>query len=305
MWRYWKSKVIESIGLDVNDKAIHLVSLTQHIPSSEIEIAYSSLPLPLLTATDIEISDTIKSGMAKLNTQNKRVIMGISDINTFTQPFSLDTNKRDWRNFALLKAAPRIPLPLDTLRFDATKTIEQSQDNLVNNQVMHVACPSMKVEKQCHLAQISGLNPAIIEVNSHAIERACHYLYQLKRYPKCWVLIQLDSSTMTVFLWNSDELLSVSSDYLHFPENPDTIPTQLYQQLSQLMLLHAKEPLEALWIIGDHPHSSTIEDTCRKNLKLKDFSHLFAQPHSKIEPLLVSGHIALGLALRGINFGMK
>lgn len=305
MWRYWKSKVIASIGLDVNDKAIHLVSLTQHIPSSEIEITYSSLPLPLLTATDIEISDTIKSAMAKLNTQNKRVIMGISDINTFNQTFSLDTNKKDWKNFALLKAAPRIPLPLDILRFDATKTIEQSQDNLVNNQVMHVTCPSMKIEKQCHLAQISGLNPTIIEINSHAIERACHYLYQLKRYPKCWILVQLNSSTMTVFLWSSDELLSVSSDYLHFSENPDTIPTQLYQQLSQLMLLHAKEPLEALWVIGDHPQSSIIEVTCRKNLKLKDFSHLFTQPHSKIESLLVSGHIALGLALRGINFGTK
>jgi Tfp pilus assembly PilM family ATPase len=294
-------RVIESIGLDISNTAIRLVTLRKTAEKIEIQQFYH-LPVEKNESDEWEyaVLKSLKYAMTQLHTACREVIIAIPDVLGFTQKITIEINKnRYWRHAAVVAMAPTLPEPLDTLYFDFEKTPMKNEANQLT--VTGFFCFRSTVEKKATLVKTAGLYPTIVEIESHALERLCQYLYELHHYPNCWAWVYLGEHTFTILLWEKDLLIATMSDYLHPLSIMDSLITQLHSSIMCLISLHSTHTLEAIWVVGSYPNCHTVQTQVQRAFHLAQQPLPILKKHVSIYTAenYSPFYLALGLALRG------
>lgn len=296
-WLSWKSHVTESLGLDITSTHIGLVHLRKTNTQCQIQ---QSIHIPIekdkFSSFEAATIKALKKGAIQLKTHHRKVNIAMPDVATLSRIFTLDTNNADWEKAALLRMAPDIPTPLDQvyLDFEAKKI----SDHAHPAQVLGVACTQSDLNRRLQMVQSAGLKPEVVELESHAIERALDYFNIIQDSSRQSACIYLTVDTVTILLWVKKTIIAMSSDYLKSVNQSIAIASELQQQLAQILFTSTAKPLQTAYITGDHPLQLGIAGICQRRLGLNVCSF---QPkvNTSSKHAITQSLVAVGLALRG------
>lgn len=302
-WRRRRVKPVECLGLDINPTQVTLVQLSNTGSTYQLK-AHSQAKIQYATSTPTQasavepITQAIQTALASLDTSYQNVIIAMPDTTVISQQLQIDPAIADQEAAVLLAAAPGIPKTLDQVSLDF-QLLHQTQSDLQQQTVLCVACLKTALDTQLQAITASGLRIQIVEVASHALERVCRQIYPLPTLSQ-WVLIEINLHTLTILLWEKQQVIAVSTDYLQDPYAPQKISLQAQQMLGILLLKKSVSRLDTIGMIGNNPLLKAVEQSCKVTLSLENNPMLL--PSNPILDCSVSHfnqlYLAIGLALR-------
>ena len=297
-WFSWRDRVTESLGLDINSTDITLFYLTRTHTQCQMRQAIC-VPIKQDKFQSLESAtvEAIKTGVGQLKTTHRKVNIAISDVKALSRTFNLDISNANWKKVALLRMASDIPVPLDKvyLDFEAQKFFDQSD----NAKVLGIACPQNIVDQRLQIIKSTGLNPHIVELESHAIERTLYYLKLIRNNSKLSACIYMTLDTITILLWFKQTVIAVSSNRLTQTSHSLAVAQQVQQALAQLLFTSTIQPLQVCYIASSHPLRFEIAALCRHSLGINLFSFRLKPVKNNATNLSVLHNlVAFGLALR-------
>lgn len=173
-----KSKKQPLLGIDISSTAIKLVELSRHGNTFRVE-SYAVEPLPLnavveknLVDTDA-VGETLRRVLKKAKTSNKNCALAVPSSavisKVITLPASLKPSELEGQ--IEIEADQYIPYSLEEINLDYD-VIGPSSSNPDLLEVLLVATRSENVDMRVGAADLAGLKPKILDVESYATEHA-------------------------------------------------------------------------------------------------------------------------------------
>ena len=167
------------IGLDISSSGVKLVELSEAGKNSLKLECFASEPLPRGAVVDgnieniDQVSDAIARAWKKSGTRVKLVAMGMPPASVITKKITLPANLSE-ESLELqveTEASQYIPFALDEVRldFDIIGPVENSPDDI---DVMLAATRKEKVEDRVAVAEVAGLKPTVMDIESYAARAA-------------------------------------------------------------------------------------------------------------------------------------
>lgn len=173
------------LGIDISSTAIKLIQLSQNSAGAvpyHVE-HYAIEPLPANAVVEKKIAEIeavgqcIERAMIRSGTKAKRAAVAVSGSAVITKPITMSASLRDSEieTQILLEADQYIPYPLEEVNidFDILGPSSTSPDMV---DVLLAATRSENVDDRVAALEIAGLNAAVVDVESYAMERACGLL---------------------------------------------------------------------------------------------------------------------------------
>lgn len=174
----WK-KADSLVGLDIGSTSVKLLELSNSDGHHRVE-AFGVEPLPPHAIVDRNISDLDSVGeairllAARARPRGRLVAAAVADSNAITKVIEMDASLSDaeLESSILADAGRHIPYPLDevALDFEVQSLSAQHPDRV---EVLLAACRREEVEKRDAAIAMGGLEARVLEVESHAVQRAC------------------------------------------------------------------------------------------------------------------------------------
>lgn len=170
------------VGIDISATAIKMLELSFSDNQYRVE-SYAVTPLPSGAVIEKNIKDQaaviegIKRTIERAGTRTKNAALAVSDSSVITKVISVDAslNDEDMEENVAIEADKFIPYPLDEVRLDFD-VIGESAKNPQMLDVLLVASRSENVTVRAEVAQQAGLDVKVVDIESYAMERACHLL---------------------------------------------------------------------------------------------------------------------------------
>lgn len=166
------------IGLDISSSGVKLVELSNAGKELRLE-CFASEPLPRGAVVDgnieniDQVSDAIQRVWKKSGTRAKLVALGMPPASVITKKIILpaDLSEEGLEMQVETEASQYIPFALDEVRldFDVIGTAENSPDDI---EVMLAATRKEKVEDRVAVAEVAGLTPTVMDIESYAARAA-------------------------------------------------------------------------------------------------------------------------------------
>lgn len=166
------------LGIDISSTSVKLVELSRQGAGHRVE-AFAVEPLPVNAVSEKNIADTegvaatLKRALKKSGSKNKYCALAVPSSavisKTITMPASLKETELEGQ--IEVEAEQYIPYPLNEINLDF-EVLGPSPNNPETMDVLLVAARSEIVEGRVGAAQLAGLTPKIVDVESYATERA-------------------------------------------------------------------------------------------------------------------------------------
>jgi type IV pilus assembly protein PilM len=166
------------LGIDISSTSVKLVELSQQGAGYRVE-AYAVEPLPINAVVEKNIADvegvaaTIKRALKKAGTRNKQCALAVASSAVISKNITLPASikEADMEGQIQIEADQYIPYALEevNLDFEILGPTEGNPDTL---DVLLVASRSENVEVRVGAADLSGIVPKVIDVESYATENA-------------------------------------------------------------------------------------------------------------------------------------
>ena len=166
------------IGVDISSTSVKLIQLSNKNGKYQVD-AYSVLPLEendVLDKTIMQpenVGEVLERAYNLANPNTKDTATAVPTTSAITKTVEMDTDMtEDEREVQIrVDAEQYIPYPLDEVSLDfEIQNINAKNSNKVD--VLLVATRTENIEKRTEVLEIAGLRPKIVEIESHAIERA-------------------------------------------------------------------------------------------------------------------------------------
>ena len=197
------------VGLDIGSTSVKLLELSQHDGHHRVE-AFGVEPLPPNAVVDRNISDPERVGEAirrvarRARPRTRRAAAAVPDSAAITKTIEMDASLSD---DALLSrivadAGRHIPFPLDdvAMDFEVRNLSERNPDQV---EVLLAACRREDVEKREAAMRRGGFGPGAVEIEGHAMQRACSLAHSADDPPSDGLLgvvdIGADTTRLRVF----------------------------------------------------------------------------------------------------------
>lgn len=176
------------LGLDIGSESIRLVELSKGLQGWWQLERYASEPLKAqwisegyITALD-EVADALKRLLKKSGTKAKTAALALPDTavitKTVTLPRGLSEDELSVQVDA--EASQFIPFDLDEVSIDFS-ILGPTPNNPDDDEVFFAATRKDRVEDRQLLAQLAGLQPVVIDVQSYANRLMLHHLQQVQQ----------------------------------------------------------------------------------------------------------------------------
>jgi type IV pilus assembly protein PilM len=182
---FLSSKTQPLIGLDIGSSSVKLVELSQPTAGTLCLERYAIEPLPRGAVVDGNfdkidvVAEAVKRAWRRSGTRIKNVAMALPASAVITKRIALPANLREEEMEMQVESEANqyIPFALDevSLDFQVLGPIPNSPDDV---EVLIAASRKEKVEDRMAVAQIAGLKPLIIDVESYAMRGALERLIE-------------------------------------------------------------------------------------------------------------------------------
>lgn len=175
-----KTKAV--IGLDITSSVVKLLELSRAGSKYQVE-AYAVEPLSPNTLVDKNINDidalgdAIRKVVAKSGTKAKYAAVAVSGGSVITKIITMPVALKDdeLETQIQLEAEQYIPYPLEEVNLDFN-VLGRNARNPDLNDVLLAASRRENVEARVAALKLAGLEAAVMDVESYAMERACTIL---------------------------------------------------------------------------------------------------------------------------------
>ena len=182
---FLSSKKQPLVGLDIGSSSVKLVELSQPTAGTLCLERYAIEPLPRGAVVDGNfdkidvVAEAVKRAWRRSGTRIKNVAMALPASAVITKRIALPANLREEEMEMQVESEANqyIPFALDevSLDFQVLGPIPNSPDDV---EVLIAASRKEKVEDRMAVAQIAGLKPLIIDVESYAMRGALERLIE-------------------------------------------------------------------------------------------------------------------------------
>jgi type IV pilus assembly protein PilM len=159
-------------GLDIGYDSVKIMQIERHGAKKRV-IGYGVMPFDSAAISEkgvIENHETIAKAIHELLSQKlvgeintRRVCLAVPAGRTFARNFKLPKlSDKDLDDAIKLETEQYVPIPIDELYFDATKTAEDKN----GYELLTVATPKRIVDSYLELAEILGLEVACVEITT-------------------------------------------------------------------------------------------------------------------------------------------
>ncbi len=195
------------IGVDISTTSVKVVQLQRRSRFFALK-AYAILPLASglvvdRSVTDAEaVGDTIRQALKTAGISSKLAVTALSGSAVITKIIDMDAKLGDNEREAQIRldADQYIPYPLDEVNLDF-EVLDKSDINPQQVQVLLAASRSENVEQRVEILSMAGLTTKIVDVESHAIERAFALMVDtLPRTPELVALVDIGHTQMTLYI---------------------------------------------------------------------------------------------------------
>lgn len=165
-------------GIDISSTSVKLIQLSYKNGKYQVD-AYGVLPLEendVLDKTIMQpenVGEVLERTYNLANPNTKDIATSVPTTSAITKVIEMDVDMADDEREVQIRveAEQYIPYPLDEVSLDfEVQGVNAKNPNKVD--VLLVASRTENVEKRVEVIEISGLKPKIIEIESHALERA-------------------------------------------------------------------------------------------------------------------------------------
>jgi Tfp pilus assembly PilM family ATPase len=304
----------EVIGLDIGSTAIRYVVLKRSRSNFAYEVkSYGLEPISSdvnenrsITA-HAQLAAHIRQLLTKTAITANYCVTALPDNLVKSQWVHIDDSARENFEIAIhLAVQEHIPYPCDAIYFAyQIFTAPQEEQNSLN--VLLVACRKEHLDARLDILYQANLIPLCIEVNSHALERACAYLYPYS-LTESWVMIDVGTTQLTFLFFHVTRRVVSYSEHLSIIDK-ELIFQQIQQCIALFCLRHPYYAFSELFFVGSNSellqfllvrfNSCALKSkiiACDKVL-IYD-KHIHETEFSALFPCLF---LSFGLALRGLQ----
>lgn len=166
------------LGIDISSTAVKLVELSRHGSGYRVE-SYAVEPLPMNAVTEKNITDVdavgdaIRRAVKKAGTNNKFCALAVPSSAVISKTISLPSSLKDseLEGQIEIEADQYIPYSLEEINLDF-QTLGPSPGNPDLTEILLVATRSENVDVRVGAADLAGLKPKVLDVESYATEIA-------------------------------------------------------------------------------------------------------------------------------------
>lgn len=226
MFAFLKKKRASVLGIDIGLSAINILEISNTTGQYCVE-GYGSMPLPS-NCNDIDaIATNIKKIISSEGLSTRQAVLALPDSSVISKTIQISAHipEEDIEDWVLFDAQKYIPYSLNEIYLDF-KVLGFSSQNAEQRDVLVVISRAESVERRVAMVKRSGLDVQIVEIESHAIERAAQQwslewpFYQQKDY---MALFDIHASSLRCFLlkgghiiYSREEGLSATDDLASF-----------------------------------------------------------------------------------------
>lgn len=212
--RLFSPKGQHLVGLDVSTTSIKLVELVKqqgrlHLKSYGIEPLEPGWVVDKSIANGEEVGEAISRLVRRAGVSSKEVATAVSGSAVITKIIDMENNMSDSDREAQIKldAEQYIPYPLSEVNMDFEVLGPSTNDpNLVR--VLLAASRSENVEQRVEALLMGGLTTKVMDIESHAIERAFNLMVDnLPNDPQIVALIDLGHKQSTLYIAKDGEFI--------------------------------------------------------------------------------------------------
>lgn len=170
------------IGVDISSTSVKLIQLSLKNGKYKVE-AYGVLPLAENDVVDKTImqpehvAEVLERVYNLANPNVKQVAMAVPSSAAITKVIQMDANMDDEEREVQIRmeAEQYIPYPLDEISLDF-EVLGPAEKDPSRVDVLLVATRTENVDRRAEVAELAGLKPTIVDVESFALERSYAFL---------------------------------------------------------------------------------------------------------------------------------
>jgi type IV pilus assembly protein PilM len=189
-------------GLDIGASSIKVAEILQSSKGAELK-SFGMVPLPPEVIVDGAImdaeivKDAIKQVFKEARIRNKNVAISVSGHSVIVKKIIVpEMTQQDLEKSIETEARQYIPFDIEDVNVDFQILERAPMAQQGEMEVLLVAVKKDKINEQISLVRESGLNPAVIDIDSFAFENIYELNYEAE--PGSVALIDLGASTMKI-----------------------------------------------------------------------------------------------------------
>lgn len=212
--RLFSPKGQHLIGLDVSTTSIKLVELVKqqgrlHLKSYGVEPLEPGWVVDKSIANGEEVGEAISRLVRRTGATSKEAATAVSGSAVITKVIDMENNMSDSDREAQIKldAEQYIPYPLSEVNLDF-EVLGPSTNNPNLVRVLLAASRSENVEQRVEALLMGGITTKVMDIESHAIERAFNLMVDnLPNDPQVVALIDLGHKQSTLYIAKDGEFI--------------------------------------------------------------------------------------------------
>lgn len=287
------------VGLDISSSSVKLVELGQ-TPSGEYVLErFASEPFEKGWITDgqiekfDEVADAVRKVVAKSGTKTRQVVMAMPQSAVITKKIMLPGGLREEEMEVQVEAEANqyIPFSLDEVSLDFC-VVGPSPTSAGDVEVLIAASRKDRVEDRQGLAEAAGLEPVVVDIESHASRLAMSRVVAAlpnEGRDALVALFEIGADTTSLKVLRDDELL--------YDRDQAFGGSQLTQLISRQYGLSFEEA-EAKKLTGDLPEDyeaailSPFVDSLSQEIGRALQYFFTSTPHHKVDYVMLAGGTA-------------
>ncbi len=195
------------IGVDIATTSVKVVQLQRQSRFFHLK-AYAVFPLASGLVVDRSITDSeavgdaVRQALKSAGISSKLAATALSGSAVITKIIDMDEKLGDNEREAQIRldADQYIPYPLDEVNLDF-EVLGESEVNPDQVQVLLAASRSENVEQRVETLSMAGLTTKVMDIESHAIERAFSLMFDtLPNTPQLVALVDIGHTQMTLYI---------------------------------------------------------------------------------------------------------
>lgn len=233
------------LGIDISSSAVKLVELSRSAGRYQIE-AYAIEPLPANAMVDRNLAEVegvaqaLTRALARSRSKVRQAAVALPGSAVIGKLLEMEAglSEEELENLLRLEADQYIPYPLDEVALDF-EVLGPAPRNPERAEVLLAACRKENVEAREAALALAGVEARVVEVEAHALERACALLQPCEDKPAALVAVLDVGATLTTFSVLQGERTLYSREQLFGGR-------QLVEELQSRYAMSAAEAEQAL-----------------------------------------------------------
>lgn len=175
-----KSKTL--VGIDISSTAVKLIELGGSRGNMRVE-GYAAVAVPPDSVVDKHVNnpeavgESIKKALHMAGTRTKHACVAVGGASVITKlvPMPAGLSDNELEQQIRLEAEQYIPFPLEEVGLDF-EVIGPSGEEPTSVDVLIAACRNETIESRVAAVEMAGLICSIVDIESNALENACHLI---------------------------------------------------------------------------------------------------------------------------------